>query len=167
MSDYNQIFTSTEDGMAYALELPALPTPKECRSLAITRIDTDGKVILSLNGHPSVAKSVQLLLDKVVLNLLTTYGENFYSTQMGSLITSLQRQASSLDLIDLEAQVLLALSSLQATLVSEQNSQSLSSEQKLKELKLSGIYKDPTDPTNILIEILVITESNEEYILTV
>ena len=67
----------------------------------------------------------------------------------------------------MQAQIMGALNVIQNTILTSQSSQTLSDSQTLKQLKLQNVYQDPNDPTGVLVDILVVTNANSSYILTV
>jgi len=167
-TQYKQIFTSSSNGMTYSIDFNSLPkTPAELKSLRIVSFDENDRVVLSLGDHPAATRAEQVLLDKVTLSLLTTLGSNDFDPQMGSFLTLLQRGDSSNPTV-LRTKIALALQTIKTKIKADQETQTgLGSAQKLQDLLLNNIYLDPLDSTNLLIEILVVTAANEEYIITV
>jgi hypothetical protein len=154
--------------MSFSIDLPLARPVKEAKSLDIVYIDdATNRVVIGLGDHPSTSRAEKVLLDKVTLNLLTTIGSSDFDPQMGSFVTIIQRTANSKDTSAIQAKLSLSLNSIKDKIKAEQATQELNPTQRLLDLKLSNVYIDPTDPTNLLVEVLVVTESNEEYILTV
>jgi hypothetical protein len=85
---------------------------------------------------------------------------------MGSLLPSIQRLGNK-DSTTIIARLSLTLTSVQNKIITDQLTQGLSPEQKLKQLTLSNVYANPADPTTLLAEVLVITEENEQFFITV
>lgn len=164
---YNQIFTSVGGKLVYLPETTTTKKPKEAKSLDVVFVnETTGMVELGLGAHPTSSRAEKVLLDKVTLNLLTTIGSSDFDPSLGSFLTVVQR-SNSKDLTTIQAKVVLALNTIKDKIKTEQESTtSLSPDQRLLDLRLSAIYTDPTDPTNLLVEVLVVTEANQEYILT-
>lgn len=165
---YNQLFISTATGLDFSGAISTTPTVSNgySMSLAITQIaPITEKNYFSLGVHPSTVKDAQLLLDKLTLSLLTSQGESAFNPTLGSFITKLK--TTSGDLLTMQAQIMGALNVIQNTILTSQSSQTLSDSQTLKQLKLQNVYQDPNDPTGVLVDILVVTNANSSYILTV
>ena len=165
---YKQIFSTTSAGMKFSFTLPSIPkTPTEAKSLDVVWVDeVTGKVNLGLGVHPSSARAEKVLLDKVTIGLLTTIGSNNFDPGMGSFLTLIRRSTSD-DVSAVKAEIALSLNTIKEKIKTEQSTQAVSPEQRLLDLKLSDVYIDPDDRTNLLIEVIVVTEANESYILTI
>jgi hypothetical protein len=165
MSIYKEIFTSTGTGLKYSVE-PVQPISNKSKTLCITDIDeTTGLIAITLGRAPKVIDDVNVLLDKVTLALLTTLGTSAFNPELGGYLT-IGRTQSNADLLKVQAQISATLQVIQTNLIIAQNEQLLDNTQRLKELRLSDVYINPSDQTTLLIEVLVITEANEEYIIT-
>lgn len=165
---YNQIFKSVEGDLVYVGDTTSTVQAKPyALSLSITQIAADTNKIrfsLGVTDAPSMKNDVQVLLDKVALCLLTTLGESSFNPTMGSFLTRIKTKTQ--DVLELQAQLIAAIRSVQNMILASQSEQVLSPEQTLKQLKLQSMYQDPIDPTTVLVEVLVLTNSNTEYILT-
>jgi hypothetical protein len=167
MSNYKEVFINTATGLEYEPE--AIYTAANARAITIDAIkvnSTTGKISFSIGNSLSIATKEKVLLDKVTLALLTSLGQSAFNPTLGCFITSVRSQNVK-DLLSLYALIASNISSIQNNILATQSEQNLSSEQRLLSLKLTDVYKDPNDPTAVLVEILVVTENNEEYILTV
>jgi hypothetical protein len=166
MSAYNEIFKSSDTGLTFELT-ENLPTSTKGVSMSIVSVDENtGEISLTFGAAPKKSTGVQVLLDKITLALLTTFGESLFNPGMGSLITQIKVQNTS-DTLELHVRVTSALASVKKQILEAQAGQTLAANQLLVDLQLSDIYLDPTDSTTVLVEVIVVTESNEEYILTV
>jgi hypothetical protein len=165
---YNQLFISTDSGLDFSGAISVTPTVSKgySVSLSITQVDTTtGQNYFSLGTHPSTVNDAQLLLDKLTLSLLTSQRESAFNPTLGSFITKLK--TTSGDLLTLQAQIVGALKVIQNAILAAQSSQTLSDSQTLKQLKLQDVYQNGNDPTSVLVDILVVTNANSSYILTV
>jgi hypothetical protein len=165
MSIYKEIFQSTVAGLSYELD-DTTPSVSTAITLDVIQVEDDGTISISIGSAPKKSTGVKVLLDKVTLALLTTLGESSFNPGLGSFLTALHTQNDT-DTLAVYAKISSALTTIQNQILTAQANQVLDVNQKLQELKLSDIYKDPTDPTSILIEVLVVTVGNQEYILTV
>ena len=132
-----------------------------------TSLDEDGKVSLSVGEHLSASKGINVLLDKVTLNLLTTLAQNYFSPEMGSLLNNIKTSYNDNDILDVEAKIILALDSIKKYIIKTQTTSVISSGQRLRDLKLNNIYRGTADKASLFIEVLVINEDNAQFFITV
>jgi hypothetical protein len=167
MSEYKEVFVNTDTGLEYEPSESVILTTPKAISLDVIKVDSvTGKVTFSVGNSPSVTTKAKVLLDKITLALLTSLGESLFNPNLGCFITSFRSQNST-DLLSLYALISTNLNTIQNNILATQSDQATSTDQRLLSLKLNDVYRDSYDPTAIYVEVLVVTENNEEYILTV
>jgi hypothetical protein len=111
---------------------------------------------------------VQALLQKVARLILTVKGSNYFDPAIGNVFASSIGGVQSHNDGDLKMKFQLGLIEIQDTIFQDQSAEAnLEVEEKLKELRMVGFKRDPADFTNVEIDVLVITEANQNYILRV
>lgn len=124
------------------------------------------------NDAVSETTGVRALLQAVTFYLLTDPGSNVFNTTIGTVMgnrNSLTR--ASVSPTQLRILVIDAVEKAQAAIMAEQalgrqNGIKLTPDETLVKLELSDIYQGD-DPSSIFVEILVYTEGNKTYFLTV
>lgn len=120
----------------------------------------------------SEVHGVQALLQSITLYLKTKPGSDAFNPDRGSILGDPDRLAKTItNPTQLRVLISDAVTRCQAFILSEQAKQReggavLEEEYTLSQLELNNIYQD-TDPTIIFVELLVYTEGNKTYFLTV
>ena len=123
-------------------------------------------------GAPAEISGVQTLLQKIVLFLRTRPGSDAYSPSRGSILgdpAALSRALGNIS--QLRVLITDAVDRCQNYIIEQQalqreQGQYVSPDATLTLLEVNNIYQGD-DPTSILVEILVYTEGNKQYFLTV
>jgi hypothetical protein len=131
----------------------------------------DQKTGKMLPGFPFGIKEVtgaQALLQKVARLILTRPGSNYYTPDLGNVFAASINGVQSKDDSELKIKFQLGLMEVQTKILQEQlYDNMLVPEEKLQELQMIKFQRDPADYTVVHIDVLVVTEANETYILRI
>lgn len=135
-------------------------------------INTGALTMKFPHGTPSEVSGVQTLLQNIVLFLRTKPESDAFTPERGSILgdpSALARIANKVDQV--KVSVTDAVDRCQEFIIAQQSDQRgrgqvISPDATLTQLEVNNIYQGE-DPTSILCEILVYTEGNKQYFLTV
>jgi hypothetical protein len=115
-----------------------------------------------------IAEGVYALLQKVAHLILTTPGSNFYDGNLGNILAISIGGTQAGNEADLRLKAQLGIKEVENQIKQEQAIDSgLDPEERLLELRIIRFQRDPQDFTNIEIDVLVITEANETFLLRI
>jgi hypothetical protein len=124
------------------------------------------------NNKPAANVGVQTLLQNIVLFLRTRPGSDSFNTERGTILGDPNNLSRALrDITQLKVLVTDAVAQTQTFIISEQQKQInsgiiLTTDETLEQLEVNNVYQGD-DPTAVLVEILVTTAGNKQFIVTV
>jgi hypothetical protein len=114
------------------------------------------------------SEGVYALLQKVAHLILTRPGSNFYDGTLGNILAIAIGGVQSRDEHELRLKAQLGLKEVETTIKQEQQfDTNIEPEERLIELRMIRFQRDPQDFTNLEIDVLVITEANQTFLLRV
>jgi hypothetical protein len=127
-----------------------------------------GKMTPGFNMGIVYVEGVQALLQKIARLILTVPGSNFYYPDLGNVFAASIGGVQSADETELKIKLQLGLTEIETKIKIEQSLEiNLVPEEKLNKLSIARFWRDPADYTVVEVDVLVITEANETYILRV
>ena len=115
-----------------------------------------------------VAEGVYALLQKVAHLILTKPGSNFYAGDLGNVFALAIGGTQAKDENDLRMKAQLGLKEVENQIKQEQQlDANIEPEEHLLELRMIRFQRDSLNLTNVEIDVLVITEANQSFLLRV
>lgn len=130
--------------------------------------ENTGKLKLGFPKGIQTAVGVYALLQKVAHLILTKPGSNYYVSELGNILAASIGGLQASDDSDFRMKAALGIKEVENQIKQEQQSDANTEpEERLLELRMIRFQRDTTDFTNVEIDVLVITEANQSFLLRV
>jgi hypothetical protein len=134
-------------------------------ALSIYYLGDDGKIHMGFDGVPSKLTGPLALIQKIIYTIKTDKGTNLYIPGSGVYLKEVTTIDSN-DPLVVQSELSTVVRDVEQQIRASQNDATPANE-RLLELKLSGFKQDPSDKTQYMLDLFVITEANQNYLVTV
>lgn len=130
--------------------------------------DVDGKYHMGFkNNIPKALNSSSLaLINKIMYTINTRKNSNAFLPETGTYIKDILQLTGTVDELEIQSRLASCIKDVETQILTAQSA-SLSKDETLKMLSINKMYRGPEDSSVYIMEVLVITEANQNYIFTV
>lgn len=137
------------------------------KTLEIYYTGNDGQTHMGFkNGIPRTINATPLaLINKIIYTIKTRKGSDAFITNHGSYVEDILKLGTSADELEIQSRLTATIKDVENQITYSQLQDK--PETMLKQLYINKIYRDPSDPGQYRAEIFVVTEANQNYVVTV